>query len=171
MIAAIGDIHGEAARLRTLHAAIFEHHRLAAPREPLTLVHLGDYIDRGAGSFEVIETLMALDGKPDVTAVNLRGNHEQMVLDWIGSNDDHDLDFWLDNGGWATEASYIARGFASISEAAAHVAWIRALPTIHLDAARKLVFVHAGIEPRTFPLGEDQVHLWTRSPRFFDAEA
>lgn len=168
MIAAIGDIHGEAARLRTLHNAIFEHHRRVAPDEPLTLVHLGDYIDRGHDSAGVIEILMALEKDETVTTINLKGNHEQMVLDWVDSGEDHDLEFWIDNGGWETEVSYVSHGFGSILEAETHIAWLRSLPTIHLDATRKLAFVHAGIEPKLFPLGDDRVHIWTRSDRFFN---
>ena len=73
---AIGDIHGCADELERLLAAI----PLAADD---TIVFVGDYIDRGPDSAAVIAHLLALpeDGPPRVF---LKGNHEDMALDFLG---------------------------------------------------------------------------------------
>ena len=55
---AIGDIHGEADKLRTLHSAILD--RIAFEKASARIVHLGDYIDRGPDSKGVIDQLIAL---------------------------------------------------------------------------------------------------------------
>ena len=44
------------------------------------------------------------------------------------------------------------------------------LARLHHAEADGFVFVHAGIDPDTFPLTDDRVSLWTRSPRFFETE-
>ncbi len=41
------------------------------------------------------------------------------------------------------------------------------LPTMHRDEARGLVFVHGGIDPKTFPNESDEIRMWTRSEKFF----
>jgi len=47
---------------------------------------------------------------------------------------------------------------------------MRRLPLIHQAPERKLVFVHAGIEPASFPNEPEETYLWTRSDRFFNDE-
>ena len=39
------------------------------------------------------------------------------------------------------------------------------------DEARGLVFVHGGIDPKTFPNEHDEVRMWTRSEKFFRSDA
>lgn len=162
---AIGDVHGEAGRLKALHEAIFARHAADHPGASLKLVHLGDYVDRGPDSYGVIEALMVLEERGDVETVNLRGNHEQMMIDAFEEGSDDRL-HWLMNGGDATVASYARRGFED--PPAGHLKWLRRLPTLHLDEAQKIAFVHAGVDPRTFPDCDERIHLWSRSPRFFD---
>jgi len=163
---AIGDVHGEAIRLGHLHEAIFETHKLMHGDAPLTLVHLGDYVDRGPDSFGVIETLQKLEASDRCALVNLRGNHEQMMLDAV--NSDNDYDFWLSNGGTETLKSYAAAGFQSVPDA--HLEWLADLPTLHIAEAERLIFVHAGIDISIWPQTRSDVHLWTRSKRFFNAQ-
>lgn len=165
VIYAIGDVHGEAARLAVLHEAIFAHHQARYSGEPIKLVHLGDYIDRGPDSCGVVEQLMALETRDDIETVNLRGNHEQMMLDAYDDPSDARL-MWLMNGGDATLASYARRGLENPPEA--HLSWLRGLPTLYLEEDEKIAFVHAGVDPATFPHSGEQVHMWTRSRRFTD---
>lgn len=167
VIYAIGDVHGEAARLRALHEEIFAYHRKRHPNEAIKLIHLGDYIDRGPDSCGVIEQLMVLEKQAGVETVNLRGNHEQMMLDAYSDPSDSRL-IWLMNGGDATIASYARRGLEDPPEA--HLAWLRSLPTLHLEEYEKLAFVHAGVDPATFPDSGERTHMWTRSRRFFDTD-
>ncbi len=163
---AIGDVHGEIARLKELHAAILDFHRTTHADLPMKLIHLGDYIDRGPDSAGVIKLLMELDADDSVDTVNLRGNHEQMMLDAYSEGARDYRLHWLTNGGDATLESYIRRGHEDPPKA--HLDWVRALPALHLEEDRRIAFVHAGVDPKTFPDCDEQVLLWTRSNRFFD---
>lgn len=71
----IGDIHGQFDHLRRLWG------RLPAITEADTVVFLGDYIDRGAQSREVIEFVRGLSAQIPARIVTLMGNHERMLLD------------------------------------------------------------------------------------------
>ena len=102
---AIGDVHGEIARLKELHAAILDFHRATHADLPMKLIHLGDYIDRGPDSAGVIELLMELDADDSVDTVNLRGNHEQMMIDFIDDPAGKGAR-WLSFGGIETLASF-----------------------------------------------------------------
>src|SRR5271169_4752458 len=96
---AIPDIHGRLDLLESAIAKILEH----SAGQRATVVTLGDYVDRGPGSRQVIERLMAW--RPDkLTVVNLKGNHEAMM--WQVCNNLAELDWWIANGGDRTLASY-----------------------------------------------------------------
>jgi len=92
---AIGDIHGCATALRTLLAAL----ELTAED---TLVILGDAIDRGPDSRDVLEQLLSV--RPICHLVPILGNHEQMLLDVIDGK--MPLPDWLMHGGAETLDSY-----------------------------------------------------------------
>ena len=92
---AIGDIHGCATALKTLLAAL----QLAAKD---TLVVLGDAIDRGPDSRDVLEQLLAVSRT--CRLVPILGNHEQMLLDAIDGK--MPLSDWLVHGGAETLDSY-----------------------------------------------------------------
>ena len=85
---AIGDIHGCHTALRGLLAAI-------APQPHDTLVLLGDYVDRGPDSRQVIELLVELQQRTNVVA--LLGNHEEMMLNVLAGQLDHAV--WFKYGG------------------------------------------------------------------------
>jgi serine/threonine protein phosphatase 1 len=93
---AIGDIHGCLAALDAVLAGI-------EPRPDDTLVTLGDYIDRGPHSREVIERLLRL--KDECRLVPLLGNHDQMLL-LICEGMPELISDWRLFGGDATRASY-----------------------------------------------------------------
>lgn len=170
---AIGDVHGEAGKLAALHAAILE--RIAIERQPARIIHLGDYVDRGPDSRGVIEQVMALEarfaGDPAIGVISLKGNHEHMMLSAYDSVDD--AGSWWSQGGSEAADSYA--GGSGLAGAGwrdtiprEHVKWLRRLPLIHRDEARRLVFVHAGIEPSQFPNEAEDIYLWTRAARFFE---
>lgn len=175
VIYAIGDVHGMADHLKRLHETIFAHHEAYHARRPISLVHLGDYVDRGEQSRGVIDAIRDLEHKAhrleSLTVHALKGNHEQMLLDAL-SGDPSALDLWLNNGGRATLRSYKGRD-QSLDDVLYHFPlvhrrWLEGLPSILHDETRKLVFVHAGVDPATFPDCPPQNYLWTRSMRFFD---
>jgi len=170
---AIGDIHGEAAKLASLHAAILDH--IAFESQPATIVHLGDYVDRGPDSRGVIERVFNLEaqfaGDPLTSVISLMGNHEETLLEQLRRPSDH----WLTSGGSQTLASYgLAPGEADkLAEHVPreHIEWLRRLPSLHHDAQRGLAFVHAGIDPDRFPDCSREVRLWTRTARFKNDDA
>jgi serine/threonine protein phosphatase 1 len=163
---AIGDVHGLADRLAALHAQIAADR--ARETRPVRLVHLGDYVDRGPDSRSVIVAMMALEASLGPELIALKGNHEEMMLDAL-TGVPGTVGLWLANGGMEALDSYRAVNPTSLPDCidAGHLDWLRARPTLHLGA-RGLVFVHAGIEPRTWPETDTNTWLWTRSARFFD---
>lgn len=171
---AIGDVHGEAERLAKLHEVILAD---AAGREgPAMIIHLGDLVDRGADSRAAVALAMGLQARcpPGVSTLTLRGNHEQMMIDALATRADSDVRQWFNNGGRAALASYVATHDEAVASGdwadaidAEHLAFLRAAPTLYTDEARKLAFVHAGVDLRTFPNCTDEIRQWTRSPRFY----
>lgn len=129
---AIGDIHGCAKALRTLIESI-------DPQTNDELVFLGDYVDRGPDSRDVVDQVIALHDRCRV--VTLRGNHEIMLLGvTLGGLDDF---VWLNNGGQATVASY---GGCLSKIPARHLAFFQDLLPYHESS--DAIFVHAGFDPQ-----------------------
>lgn len=153
---AIGDLHG---RLDVLEACLerIDQHREGAAK----IVFLGDYIDRGPHSREVVERLMA-GSVNDIEWITLGGNHEDMCLMAYEQPDSH-MSWWVTNGGGATLASYPDRKVED-----RHLHWMSKLETTYLDAHR--LYVHAGVM-RDIPLEkQSEDHLrWVRYGR--DVEA
>ncbi len=163
---AIGDIHGEADQLRQLHTKIVERHRVEFRGFDRTIVHLGDYIDRGPDSFDVIEMVMSLEKETNQRLINLKGNHEQLMLDAYQQDKPAAYNDWLDNGGERTISSYQRGG---LNEPPAwHMDWLAGLRSLYWDKAAGLVFVHAGVDPNKFPFDSEMTRLWTRARSFFD---
>ena len=82
VVFAIGDIHGRADLLRALVPAIWRD-RGERDGKHARIIFLGDYIDRGPASDEVLDILLDLQGRAGVDWTFLRGNHEQALLDFI----------------------------------------------------------------------------------------
>lgn len=155
---AIGDVHGCADELAALLAAI-------RPSAGDTLVFLGDYVDRGPASRDVVDRLIDLRSSPDLALVFLKGNHEDMFLSWLGEQGSHG-DAFLLNGGRATLASYgiePQRSGADLRDRlpAAHLDFLRGLALY--DLRPPLLFVHAGIAPlRPLEMQDPEDLLWIR---------
>lgn len=101
---AVGDIHGRLAKLEDLVEQI-------GLKTDDTLVFLGDYIDGGAHSYQVVEYVIQLK-KNFPNVVTLRGNHEDFVISlFMGNLNLRDREIWLTmNGGKVTLASYRNKG-------------------------------------------------------------
>ena len=82
---AIGDIHGCDAQLADLHAIIAED-LARRPVDQAVLLHIGDYVDRGADTAGVLRRL--LNGSPVAGAqvVNLVGNHDETMLNALSGD-------------------------------------------------------------------------------------
>ncbi len=168
LICAIGDIHGLYEQLIELHELIFERRRIDYPNHEFILVHVGDFIDRGPRSFEVIEEMIHLEQDADFQIINLRGNHEQQFVDVYNLESEyaHLLDTWLCWGGSETVRSYETAGKTLPYQR--HVEWINSLPLAWKHSPSKTIFVHAGIDPETYPNIDPDVVLWTRSAKFMN---
>jgi Calcineurin-like phosphoesterase len=152
---AVGDIHGSLDKLQTLVSRCREH----ADGRAMTLVFLGDYIDRGPQSADVVRFLVELQSLLGEHVIPLMGNHEAMALAAIDGTLPA-LD-WLVQGGAATLRSY---GVGRAGELPRQdVDWLRSLHLTYDDGRR--LFVHAGIDPR-IPLDRqnDFNLLWIREP-------
>jgi serine/threonine protein phosphatase 1 len=94
-VIAIGDVHGCATALRALV-------KLIDLRANDTLVMLGDCVDRGPDSRQVIDYVLEL--KESCELIPLLGNHEEMMLNYVDGKPQPDD--WLEVGGAATMQSY-----------------------------------------------------------------
>ena len=131
-ILVIGDIHGG---LRALHQ-IMERAKVTAND---MLIFLGDYVDGWSESPQVINYLIDL-GK-NQNCIFLRGNHDELLLDWLeGNTKNFDEKMWYKHGGEATVLAY-----SNISDATKklHIDFLTGLDNYFLDDQNRL-FVHAG---------------------------
>jgi len=145
----VGDIHGSYDKLKAILANLDW-----SPQNGDQLIFLGDYIDRGPQSYEVVQTVAELaDRHPNVIA--LKGNHESMFLDFITGQGDPQL---FANGLSATIRDY-CRPENELSSA--HLRFYRNLPLSH--ETEDYIFVHAGLVPG-IPLAQQSPHdlLWVR---------
>lgn len=180
---AIGDIHGKLDLLEALLKKIRED--LVYTTLPVQTVFLGDYIDRGPHSAQVIE--LFLDGQlDDLNPVYLKGNHEQFLIRSTGdesqninlSEQKELLDIWLYNGGLETLRSYNLETYdldmgellevLNTDFPKDHLAFYGSLLSFYEQG--DYYFAHAGVRPG-IPLKkqEDRDLLWIRS-LFLDCE-
>lgn len=154
---AIGDVHGCFDQLVIMMEKIREYSEENDIKDS-NLIFLGDYIDRGPKSKEVVDFLINLQETFPGKVICLRGNHEQMMLDHL-RNGERGFSDWLDNGGRATLKSYDV-GFVR-DMPRAHLDWMLRLPYYHNDGLH--FFVHAGVEPGKKPedTSRDEM-MWIR---------
>lgn len=172
-IYAIGDIHGQFDQLETALD-----HIAADGGEEAQIVFLGDYVDRGPKSAQVLELL--IDGqKAGLPWITLKGNHDRMFEWFMEDFPRHDahmhLGFhWFHErvGGTETLGSYGIRFEAPIRLNELHAIAQECVPTRHVDFLRSLklhhatvehLFVHAGIRPGV-PLAQQSENdlVWIR---------
>ena len=169
----IGDVHGRRAQLRQLLGLL--------PRDPArdTLVLLGDLVDRGTDIPGTVEDVVKLVGSDPLVRV-VRGNHEQMLLDFL----DEGAPLWLHPavGGDRTIEQYTGEDLDGAYDPAADTTALRrqlarALPAPHLELFRRMplfheddyaLYVHAGLVGGRHPRDTDPHQLlWTRNPDFY----
>jgi len=171
LIYAIGDIHGRADLLENLLDRIDSD--ATGFQGDVHLVFLGDYIDRGFQSRQVVDILLSERLRP-YRAHFLKGNHEDALLSFLS-----DVEFgpkWAAYGGRETMVSYGVKPPRSMtlnSEwKSAHNNFLKSFPNAHLLFFRGLPtrvkiggygFVHAGMRPgKSFEDQTDYDLMWIR---------
>jgi serine/threonine protein phosphatase 1 len=175
---AIGDIHGRYDLLQIMHEKIAAD-AAGSTAATRVIVYLGDYVDRGLRSRDVIDYLLD-DPMPDFECIHLLGNHEFAMREFL---DDSEYGWnWFGFGGDTTLLSYgvtmtpqrvTAQG---LEEArlqfqglipASHVEFLDSLRLYHVEG--DYLFVHAGVRPGT-PLEAQDPHdlIWIRD-EFLDS--
>lgn len=168
----ISDIHGCFDELMALYA------KLPIDPEKDKMVFLGDYIDRGPKSSEVVQQLM--DWKEKYPHwVMVQGNHEDMMLDALLYQSRHYGSYyqWFDQGGYQTAESYKPEGLSGLEAALVnpkdtipieHLSFLASLPRYHED--ENYIYVHGGVKPRKTPEDTDPYDLiWIRD-EFIDSD-
>ena len=167
----VGDVHGRADLLDKL--------LVRRPETTAHLVFVGDLIDRGEHSVEVLTRVKALcDACQKI--VCLKGNHEQMLLDFL-DNPREAGPRWLNSGGLQTLASFGVGGISVHSDGAALqkaanrlrdkmspelMDWIAHLPLIWRNGT--LAAVHAAADPERSLSDQPASTLMWGCPHFFE---
>ncbi|USG66753.1 serine/threonine protein phosphatase [Brevibacillus ruminantium] len=151
-VLAISDIHGMYDEFCELLAFI------SFSPDTDRLILLGDYIDRGPKSKEVVQKVKQL--VTQYNAVAIRGNHDEMFLDFLLQSDQEKTDRYLRNGGRATIEAYCGQDWfsegitdESIQRAkgyirehyAEDISFLQQLPYYYETETH--IFVHAGVNP------------------------
>jgi serine/threonine protein phosphatase 1 len=151
---AIGDVHGRLDLLDICLAGIDADIRTAGA-EKILLLFLGDYIDRGPASRQVVERLLERARQSD--CIFLKGNHEEIFLSALKDVDAYRR--WLRWGGLETIVSYGVKATFSLSKEdmlRSQEDFAKAVPSSHLGFFQTLrshfscgdfFFAHAGVRP------------------------
>jgi len=153
----ISDIHGCLDQFDQLINAL----EVSATTDKLML--LGDYVDRGPNSKEVVDKVMLL--VKEYGAIALRGNHDQRLVDLIKKQDKTIESKFIEHGGIATINSYcdyknvnskldLNTAISFIRENYSHhIEFLSNLPLFYEDDHH--LYVHAGINPK-YPNWKEQ---------------
>ncbi len=147
----IGDIHG---CVRTFYSMLFDALKI---RKKDRLYLLGDYIDRGPDSKGVVDLILKLMNT-GYNVFPLRGNHEQMLLDYYNYNDSA----WFYNGFKSTLSSFDMTLEEKFDDK--YFNFFNNLEYIYI--IEDFVLTHAGLNYNSeFPLKDTQSMIWTREDR------
>jgi len=175
---AVGDIHGQAKLLEKALNAIEEDAK-TFKGERIIQIFLGDYIDRGMYSREVLD-LLTQPPPEGHERICLLGNHEATLLKFL--DNPKTIRKWSSFGGFTTLASYgiaIPKTLSGKDLTNLHRDFIRVFPASHQNFLKELqhrycvgdyLFVHAGVNPY-LPLDEQYAEdlIWIRE-EFTDYE-
>lgn len=162
---AVGDIHGRVDLLEKLEKLIL------AQAPGLPAVFVGDYIDRGECSAQVLELLMSSSEDGAQPVFCLRGNHEDMCLRFLDDPVAHG-GRWLKFGGLQTLSSYGVGGAGSEPDQLRRmrddlalamgddvIEWLRHRPAIWSNG--NVHVTHAGADPdRSIQAQSEKSLIW-----------
>ena len=151
---AIGDIHGCYKAFRTLVEQKIK------IKKSDKIILLGDYIDRGPHSKEVIDYIIELQNN-GFDIIPLRGNHEAMLLDAFDKGER--LSLWIQNGGSETLKSF---GISYLKDLAPrYLEFFNKLP--YYFEFEEYIFVHAGFNDGLNNPFDDKYHMiWKCRERY-----
>jgi serine/threonine protein phosphatase 1 len=170
----VGDIHGRADLFEKMIDRIRVDSEMIGEKPRIVL--LGDYVDRGPGSRQVLERIIRLKQEAWCEVEALMGNHEEALLQFL-REPGYGVS-WVEFGGAATLGSYgiAVPAMRTDPEAweAVRDAFVEVLPREHVELlegfrislqADDYFFVHAGVNPDV-PLEAQgsQEFLWIRAP-------
>lgn len=173
----VGDIHGRFDLLEELLAKIHSELQRRPARKTL-LVFVGDLIDRGPSSAQVVERLRTYR-RDGIRPLFLLGNHEEVLLRTV-EGDQTLIPSWLKFGGLQCLESYgVDRAqIQGLSDDQVVQLVQMAIPSNHVEFLRSFIdscrfgdylFVHAGIRPGVELEQQRQTDLrWIREPFLFD---
>ena len=128
----IGDVHGG-------YKALIQILEKAKATKNDLLIFLGDYVDGWSESPQVLDFLICLQKTHN--CVFLCGNHDELLLDWLETNDKEiDEGMWYKHGG---EATVLAYKIVSDKAKQEHIQFLKSLQNYYIDSNNRL-FVHAG---------------------------
>jgi len=145
----IADLHGRWDLYIFALRDIYHHIKSQKKSSRGTIVILGDFVDRGPHSAQIIESMRELEADfahavdEQVKLVILTGNHEDMMVETLTfyTGRPQLMDWWQGNGGGETLESYRMLR----KDHNADVLWLKDLKTFYEDKHR--IYVHAGVDP------------------------
>jgi serine/threonine protein phosphatase 1 len=165
----IGDLHGELDLLEKMLERIDQAIGQITLKDPL-LVFVGDLIDRGPKSADVLARVMELTTEFPDNVVCLLGNHEQMLLDFLDAPIARHAR-WMRNGGVQTCESFGLKVPPEIGDPLVVadalleamgddlLDWMRVLPLMHTSG--NVTCVHAAADPnKPMDRQSDRVLIW-----------
>jgi len=173
----VGDLHGRLGLLEQLLDKIHEDIERRPARKVL-LVFVGDLIDRGPNSAQVVERLRIYE-RPGIRTVFLLGNHEEVLLRILAGEPDL-IEKWRSFGGSECLKSYGVdpAALSGLDDEDALAVVTRAIPRKHVEFLESFddscrfgdyLIVHAGIRPGVEFDQQRQADLrWIRDPFLFD---
>lgn len=151
-----------------------------------TLVLLGDYVDRGPNSKQVVQKIMRLKQTYGDKVVALQGNHEEMLTSWLLETDPCDLAFYYTETHVETLQSFFdadtdsgkrkykkstreQRAKHMLYKYRSELQFLKQLP--HYHETEHLIFVHAGLNLRISNWKEDTTAMaWARNEFIYSKE-
>ncbi|MFS4438084.1 metallophosphoesterase family protein [Paracoccaceae bacterium GXU_MW_L88] len=149
-MAVLGDIHGR----YSLFKSLIEKMTSLDGWQDVQVVLLGDLVDRGSRSRDVIDLAMTSGH------IALKGNHEEMMLDFLNGISRR----WLEHGGAETLESFGLTLSATPEDLHAalgeeRLAWLNTMPTSYLNG--NILLAHAGGDPGAPPDDQpEEALLW-----------